>query len=169
MGSTPRSSSRKKRRFLHFQKGVALCCVYRQKESAYFSGGKQMLSPFLSGIALNTPTVRTMCPRGRRVRVYSGMPKNHLDRDPLFREIQQPPGNKTKSIGPVEAMDDLHPPFGFSSSVPFSPEVFSSGLRSSPSVSSGGVEDAFVSALIDYMQGKVKTAKGKEYYAPFKA
>lgn len=30
-------------------------------------------------------------------------------------------------------------------------------------------EDAFVSALIDYMQGKVKTAKGKEYYAPFKA
>ena len=29
-------------------------------------------------------------------------------------------------------------------------------------------ESEFVSALVDYMQGKVKTEKGKEYYAPFK-
>ncbi len=29
-------------------------------------------------------------------------------------------------------------------------------------------EDAFITALVDYMQGRVKTEKGKEYYAPFK-
>lgn len=29
-------------------------------------------------------------------------------------------------------------------------------------------ETEFCSALVDYMQGKVKTEKGKEYYAPFK-
>lgn len=28
-------------------------------------------------------------------------------------------------------------------------------------------EDAFLSALVDYMQGKVKTERGAEYYAPF--
>lgn len=29
-------------------------------------------------------------------------------------------------------------------------------------------EEAFCAGLVDYMQGKVKTEKGKEYYAPFK-
>ena len=28
-------------------------------------------------------------------------------------------------------------------------------------------EEAFIDGLVDYMQGKVKTKRGKEYYAPF--
>ncbi len=29
-------------------------------------------------------------------------------------------------------------------------------------------EDAFIAGLVDFMQGKVKTERGQEYYAPFK-